>query len=168
MGFPDCSGGKESACQCRRCRKHGFNPWVGKIPWRKMWQPTRVFFPGESYGERSLEATVCRVAKSQTWLSSHRVDSKGDSCIPYTQFILLKSCIRMMHLLPLMNYWKSESENLSVLSNSLWTPITVHGILQPRILKWAAFLFFMWSSQPRDWTHVSRIAGGFFISWATR
>ena len=43
--------GKESACQCKRCR---FNPWVGKIPWRRKWQPTPVFFPGESRGQRSL------------------------------------------------------------------------------------------------------------------
>ena len=35
--------GKESACQCRR---HGFDPWVGKILWRRKWQPTPVFLPG--------------------------------------------------------------------------------------------------------------------------
>ena len=32
----------------------GFNPWVGKIPWRRKWQPTPVFLPGESQGQRSL------------------------------------------------------------------------------------------------------------------
>jgi len=31
-----------------------FNPWVGKIPWRRAWQPTAVFLPGESHGPRSL------------------------------------------------------------------------------------------------------------------
>jgi len=36
-----------SACQCRRCKRHGFHPWVGKIPWRKKWQPTLVFLPGK-------------------------------------------------------------------------------------------------------------------------
>ena len=44
---------------------------------------------------------------------------------------------------------------------------TVHGILQARILEWVAFPFFRGSSQPRDQTQVSRIAGGFFISFAT-
>ena len=44
---------------------------------------------------------------------------------------------------------------------------TVHGILQVRILEWVAFPFSGGSSQPRDQTHVSRIAGGFFTSWAT-
>ena len=41
-------------CRCRSHRRHGFDPWVRKIPWRRKWQPTPVFFPGESYGQRSL------------------------------------------------------------------------------------------------------------------
>ena len=45
---------------------------------------------------------------------------------------------------------------------------TVHGILQARILQWVAFPFSRGSSQLRDRTQVSRIAGGFFTSWATR
>ena len=45
-----CSG-KESACQCRRC---GFDAWIGKIPWRGAWQPTPVFLPGNSCGQRNL------------------------------------------------------------------------------------------------------------------
>ena len=49
--FPRWLSGKESACQCRR---HGFDPWVGKIPWRRKWQPTPVFLPGKSHGQRSL------------------------------------------------------------------------------------------------------------------
>ena len=44
----------------------------------------------------------------------------------------------------------------------------VHGILQARTLEWVAFPFFRGSSQPRDRTQVSHIAGGFFTSWATR
>ena len=46
---------KKSACQCRRCRTGGFDPWVGKIPWRRKWQPTLVFLPEKSHGQRSLE-----------------------------------------------------------------------------------------------------------------
>ena len=45
---------------------------------------------------------------------------------------------------------------------------TVHGILQARILEWVAFPFSRGSSQPRDQTQVSHIAGGFFTIWATR
>ena len=50
MGFTGGTSGKQSAWQCRR---HGFNPWVGKIPWRRAWQPTPVFLPGESHGQRN-------------------------------------------------------------------------------------------------------------------
>ena len=32
---------------------HGFDPWVGKIPWRRAWKPSPVFFPEESHGQRS-------------------------------------------------------------------------------------------------------------------
>ena len=40
--------------QCGRHKRSGFNPWVGKMTWRRAWQPTPVFLPGESHGQRSL------------------------------------------------------------------------------------------------------------------
>ena len=46
---------KEHTCQCRRCRRCKFDPWVGKAPWRRKWQPAPVFLAGESHGQRSLE-----------------------------------------------------------------------------------------------------------------
>ena len=46
--------GKEFTCQCRRRKRHGFNPCVRKIPWRKKWQPAPVFLPGKSHGQRNL------------------------------------------------------------------------------------------------------------------
>ena len=39
-----------------QCGRPGFNPWVGKIPWRRAWKPIPVFFPGKSHGHRSLAA----------------------------------------------------------------------------------------------------------------
>ena len=47
LGLPGGSDGKESACNVGR---PGFDPWVGKNPWRRAWQPTPVFLPGESHG----------------------------------------------------------------------------------------------------------------------
>ena len=44
--------GKESTCQCRKLQ---FDLWVRKIPLRRKWQPTPVFLPGKSHGQRSLE-----------------------------------------------------------------------------------------------------------------
>ena len=47
-GFPGGSDGKESSCNAGDWS----DPWVGKIPWRRAWQPTPVFLPGESHGLR--------------------------------------------------------------------------------------------------------------------
>ena len=48
MGFPRSSVGKESACNAGDL---GFDSWVEKIPWRRKWQPTPVFLPGEFHGQ---------------------------------------------------------------------------------------------------------------------
>ena len=50
-GLPRWFSGKESACQYRR---HGLNPWMRKIPWRRKWQYIPVFLAGKSHGQRSL------------------------------------------------------------------------------------------------------------------
>ena len=54
MGFSGGSSGKEPACQCKRHKRHRFEPWVWKGPWRRAWQPTPALLPRESHGERSL------------------------------------------------------------------------------------------------------------------
>ena len=54
VGFPAGGSGREPACQCRRHKKHRFDPWVGKIPWWRKWLPTPVFLPRESHGLNSL------------------------------------------------------------------------------------------------------------------
>ena len=45
--FPGGTGGKEPTCQCRRHKRCGFSPWVGKILWSRTWEPTAVCLPGE-------------------------------------------------------------------------------------------------------------------------
>ena len=54
LGFSGGASGKEHTCQCRRLKTCRFDPWVGKIPWRRTQQQTRVFLPGGSHGQRSL------------------------------------------------------------------------------------------------------------------
>ena len=48
------SSGKEPNCKFRRCKRHGSDPWVRNVSWRRKWQPTPVFFPLTSSGQRSL------------------------------------------------------------------------------------------------------------------
>ena len=57
VDFPDCTSDlkkKKNPCQCRRLKRCGFSPWVGKIPWRRKWQLITVFLPGEFHGQKSL------------------------------------------------------------------------------------------------------------------
>ena len=68
--------GKESTCQCR---SHEFNPWFGKIPWRRRWQPTPVFLPGKSHGQRSLAGYSPWGCK---WVR-HNLVTKQQQILPY-------------------------------------------------------------------------------------
>ena len=80
--------GKESACQYRRCRRLGFDPWVGKIPWRREWLPTPVFLPRESHGQRSLVATVHGVAKLDMTEHEHTGSSQPQNLNPWLMSFL--------------------------------------------------------------------------------
>ena len=62
----------ENLPACGRC---GFDPWVGKIPWRRVWQPTPLFLPRESHGQRSLVGNSLSGRKGSDtteWLSTTR------------------------------------------------------------------------------------------------
>ena len=50
MGFPGDASVKETTANAGDIKRHRFDPWVGKIPWRRAWQPTPVFLPEKSYG----------------------------------------------------------------------------------------------------------------------
>ena len=61
-------------------KRHGFDPWVGKIPWRRVWQPPPVFLPGESHGQWILMGYSPWGHMSQTqlkWLSVHTCTMKS-------------------------------------------------------------------------------------------
>ena len=54
MGFLGTTSDKESPCQRRRFKRHRFDPWVGKIRWRREWQPTPAFLPREFNEQRQI------------------------------------------------------------------------------------------------------------------
>ena len=66
--LPRWLGGKESACQCRKCR---FDSWSGKILCRRKWQPTSVFLPGNFHGQRSLAGCSPWIAESDMTACMH-------------------------------------------------------------------------------------------------
>ena len=57
MGFPGGTGGKEPACQCRRHKRHGFNPWVGKILGVGNSNPLQYSGVLQSIGHKKLDMT---------------------------------------------------------------------------------------------------------------
>ena len=67
-GFLGDASGEELACQRRRHKRLGFDPWAGQITYRRAWQPTPVFLPGEFHGQRSLVGYSPWDCKSQTQL----------------------------------------------------------------------------------------------------
>jgi len=54
QGFPGGTSGEEAACQCRKCKRCGFDPWVRNIPWRRK-HPISVVLPGKPQRQRSLK-----------------------------------------------------------------------------------------------------------------
>ena len=74
LNHPWWLSGKESACYCKRHRRWRFDPWVGKIPWGRKWQPTLVFLPGKFHEQRSLVGYSpwgCKESDMTEWLSAH-------------------------------------------------------------------------------------------------
>ena len=79
-------------------RRPAFDPWVGKIPWRRKWQPTPVFLPGESHGQRSLVGYSPQGHKESDMterLHTHNVQAgTGSLCLRSRGHLLLKVCDR--------------------------------------------------------------------------
>ena len=71
MAFLGGTSRKGSSCQCWKQKRGIFDPRAGKIPWRRKWQPTPVFLPGKSQGQRSWWATVHGASEHWTRLSVH-------------------------------------------------------------------------------------------------
>ena len=92
-GLPWWLSGKEPACQCRRCR---FEPWVGKIPWRRKWHPTPVFLPGTgSLAGYIVHGVTERLRRELMTIQQSVVlyDSKCEECFPFScdflEFLIL-------------------------------------------------------------------------------
>ena len=71
LGLPRWCSGKQYTCQGGRHKQCGFDPWVGKISWRRKWQPTPIFLPGEAHGQRNLVGYSQWRPKNQTRQHHH-------------------------------------------------------------------------------------------------
>ena len=117
MGFPGGTNGKEPTYQCKLGKKDtGLNPRGGKIPWGRTWQPTPVFLPGESHGQRSLES--CRSMGEHTvghdW--SNSTHTQIHVCVwlnPFTVHVKHHHIVNWLHPCNRRkrarhNFWKND------------------------------------------------------------
>ena len=103
QGFPSGTSEIEPAFQFRISKRVRFNPWVGKSPWRRKWQPTPVLLPGESQGQKSLLSIG---SQSQTQLK--RLSTATRACAIVADKYLKQCCCYLV----------------TVVSNSFVTPQT--------------------------------------------
>ena len=118
--------GKEPTCQCRRYKRCGFDPWLQKILWKRKWQPTPIFLPGEFHGQKSLAGYNQWDRKeldTTEWLSTSTSSllSKGSPCCPRDsqessptpQFKSISSSVLSFLYSPtltsILDYWKNHS-----------------------------------------------------------
>ena len=113
-GLPWWLSGKDPACQWGRPR---FDPWVGKIPWRRKWQPDPVFLPGKFHGQRSLVGYSPRGCESRTRLNDWTTTmqwalSDADAISPWIKVLSIEDpeLCQFMSLL----CFKSSSDSLLI------------------------------------------------------
>ena len=92
LGFQGDTSGKEPACQCRWPKRSGFHPWVRKILWRRKWQPTPVFLPEKSHGQRNLAgySPLSRKELNTTeWLTHTQNTYHQEWTVSYTLWVIM-------------------------------------------------------------------------------
>ena len=166
MGLPGGASGEEPACQYRRCRRPGFDPWVRKIPWRSVWQPTPVFLPEKFHGQRSLAgySPEGRKESDTTEVTQQQQQQEGSLGKKGHMHIRAESlCSAPETVTALSISYVCVCAEPFQLCPTFWGPkdhsppgCPIHGILQAKILEWVA-ISSRGSSQVRDQAHISFI-----------
>ena len=159
-----------------RCKRYRFNPRIWKISWRRAWPPIPIFLPGESHGQglHRVRHDWSNLACKHTWIPV--------SLLRFERYLFLKSvledCLDVCVSLHGSSaaYWVYHLPFMKLFSSSwvrLFSPFAhchSDGAFKYyiQVLECVAFPFSRGSSQPRDRTQVSHIAGGIFSNWATR
>ena len=94
------ASGKEPTCQCRKCKRYEFNPWVRKIPWGGHGNPLQYSCLENFMDRRTWQATVHGVTKSQTqlkWLSTHILDRYTETCITMLRAVHISSYLSLKY-----------------------------------------------------------------------
>ena len=145
-GLPRGHSSKESTCQCRRHKRHGFDPWVGKIPWSRKWQPAPVFWPENPMDRGAWRATVHGAATSWTWLSVHTRTHPHTPDVTIIHLFSLKT--NLLHSV------------LSTLVPTIPHKLTVpKSLLTHMLLRNGHFSLVEWPTIPAGWGLVAQTGG---------
>ena len=161
---------KKSACQCMRWKRHGFDPWVGNMPWRRIWQPTPVFLPGKSHGFQGVVNPLC--------MGTKELDMTEQTCsLPiYSPYCISASVIYLCLQNILIMF---QPQSFCTCHPVTWkTEIFFLHVDEFESLYWicyeiVCFTFCSWgmwdpSSPNRDWTHAPRTGRWDLNHWTTR
>ena len=156
-------------------------PGSGRSPGIEKGNPLQYSCLGNSMVSGAWWATICGVAKSQTWLSRHTHENAHTHICMYIFICIHLYAYINVYVYAYINmqnaYFMKERKWKCYLLSCIWlfaTPwavahrSSVHRILQARILEWVAISFSRGSSWPRDRMQVSHIEGKFFTIWTTR
>ena len=146
MGFPCGASAKEPTHQCKRHKRHGFDPLVERILWRRVWQPTRVFLPGESHGQRSLAGCI-----PQGCTESDMAEATQHACMHETekQRIYDKNPVQPAVLCAQVPICVQLFATFAIVA---WQAPLSMGFFRQEILEWVAISFSRELSRPRDLT----------------
>ena len=113
LGFPGGASGKEPTCQCRR---HGFDFWVWKVPWRKKWQPTLIFLLGKIPWTEKPVGYSPWVPKGWTWLRIHKHTHTLHAYILHLDTLtnIVKSMYTNLFSLPTYDTWSSCAKSFAL------------------------------------------------------
>ena len=103
VNLPRWCSSKESACQCRRCKRLWFYSWVEKIPWRKKWQPPLIFLPGKFHGQRRLVGYGSWGCKESD-MTEHTCTDADKETLYLIPCVLLSWGIYLLKRLSIVNY----------------------------------------------------------------
>ena len=149
LHLPRWCSGKESAYQCRRHKRSGFDPCIRKIPCSRKWQPTSVFLPGKFHGQWSLVGynpwghRESDMTEQMSTEHTHIIKYKPRSQL----LVAISKCINLTYILKasihricIKTRWRASKERnfnteFYTLLPLLWPGSSVHGIFQVRILE---------------------------------
>ena len=131
--------GTVSTCQCRRLKRHGFDAWVWKIPWRRKWQPILVFLPEKSHGQRSL-AGYSSWALKELAMTEQRPTPEHSTAL-YLNFSNIVYEIKLP-IVTYSSYFQKCLHPKKITTHKIISPKEIYATEQKQIMLWSYLTYF--------------------------